>query len=86
MVHGRGGGVYQKQRGECTTTPPHIPPALFGLLELNRTARDAPAGRDWTGATPPAFWGGRSRRIYPCGKAPTTACGRDDDERRAPSD
>ena len=26
---------------------------------------------------------GRSDLIYPCGKAPTTACGRDDDERRA---
>ena len=31
--------------------------------------------------TPPRLRGGRSRRIYPCGKAPPTACGRDDDER-----
>ena len=33
--------------------------------------------------SPPPLRGGRSRRIYPCGKAPTTACGRDGDERRA---
>ena len=34
-----------------------------GLLELNRTARAAPAGRDWTGATPPFLTAGAVSRV-----------------------
>ena len=57
-----GGGVYKSRVG-CLQTPLHYPLVLLWLLELNRTARDAPAGRDWTGATPPLFdrWRGQSR-------------------------
>ena len=47
-----GGGVY-KSRGGCLQTPLPYPLVLLGLLELDRTARAASAGRDWTGATPP---------------------------------
>ena len=47
------GGVYQKEKGGCTTPPSMFPPALFGLFVLDRTTRTAPAERGETGATPP---------------------------------
>ena len=47
------GGVYQKEKGECTTPPSIFSPSLFGLFVLDRTTRTAPAERERTGATPP---------------------------------
>ena len=52
VIHSQG-GVSQNDGGGYHTPPFRLPLVLFGLLELHRTARDAPAGRDWTGATPP---------------------------------
>ena len=48
-----GGGYHKTMGGGYHTTPFHFAPSLFVFFELDRTARDAPAGRDWTGATPP---------------------------------
>ena len=47
------GGVYQKEKGGCTTPPSMFPPALFGFVVLDRMTRTAPAVRERTGATPP---------------------------------
>ena len=46
------GGVYQKQRGGCTTPPVHFSPSLFVFFVLERLSRSAPAETDKTGATP----------------------------------
>ena len=45
------GGVYQKEKGGCTTPPSIFPPALFGFVVLDRPTRTAPAERDVPGAT-----------------------------------
>ena len=47
------GGVYQKEKGGCTTPLSIFPPSLFGFFVLDRTTRTAPAERGETGATPP---------------------------------
>ena len=53
MVRANRGGVYQQEKGGCTTPPSIFPPALFGFFVLDRTTRTAPAERGETGATPP---------------------------------
>ena len=52
MVRAQRGGVYQKQRGGCTTPPVHCSPSLFVFFVLERLSRSAPAETDKTGATP----------------------------------
>ena len=47
------GGVSTKRGGGCQHPPFHFSLSLFGFFVLDRTTRAAPAGRDWTGATPP---------------------------------
>ena len=47
------GGVWQKERGGCGTPRVHYSLSPFVFFVLDRTTRTAPAGRDWTGATPP---------------------------------
>ena len=46
------GGVWQKESGGCGTKRVHLSLSPFVFFVLNRTTRDAPAGSDWTGATP----------------------------------
>ena len=46
------GGVWQYERVGCGTPRVHFSLSTFVFFVLDRTTRDAPAGRDWTGATP----------------------------------
>ena len=46
-------GVYQEQRGGCTTPPVVFALSLLVSFVLARRSRTAPAVRDKTGATPP---------------------------------
>ena len=52
MPRGHRGGVWQKESGGCGTPRVHFSLSPFVFFVLDRTTRDAPAGRDWTGATP----------------------------------
>ena len=63
------GGVYQKEKGGCTTPPSIFPPALFGFVVLDRPTRTAPAERR-DGSDPLFFTAGAVRRGVGC----TTRC------------
>ena len=84
VIRSEGGGS-QKPWGEDHNPPSHFSPALFWFLELDRTTRTALAEREKRERPPfltagAVSRGGRSRRIYPCGKAPRPARGPDDDD------
>ena len=48
----QGGGVAIREGG-CGTQRVHCSLSPFVFFVLDRTTRAAPAGSDWTGATPP---------------------------------
>ena len=48
-------GVYQEQRGGCTTPPVVFALSLLVFFVLARRSRTAPAERDKTGGRPPPF-------------------------------
>ena len=53
MPRGHRGGCGKKREGGCGTPRVHLSLSLFVFFVLDRTTRAAPAGSDWTGATPP---------------------------------
>ena len=48
----RAGEMPRGHRGGCGTPRVHFSLSPFVFFVLDRTTRDAPAWRDWTGATP----------------------------------